>query len=221
MHMTRIWRSGIGMVIAVVSALAVSGFGGGMAFAATPAPVASIAELTGGSTSVALSSGFVTALRSLHVTPAPSGRATVTGGVAKFPITGGHVTVYKPGQVDPYVQGRISHQGSGLRLTKGPTTVTLQNFVIDPGKPAVLTGEVLAGGHVLAASTTLFDLDGSTLKPITTNTRAGTATLTGTTVTLAAGAATALNRAFKTTAFHGGTIIGIATIVVDLPRHRQ
>ncbi len=78
---------------------------------------------------------------------------------------------------------------------------------------------MLANGKVVAARTTLFDLDGSTLQPITTNAQAGTATLTGTTVKLSDGAATALNGAFKTDALKGGTTIGIATIVVALPGH--
>ena len=212
----KVFRQGAGLALAAVAAVALGGLSGGVAWADPPPPVADIQGLTGVSTSVALDSGFVSALKSLNVTPAPTGKATVTGGVAKFPITGGHVTVYKPGDVDPYVQGKIMHQGSGLKLTKGATVVTLQNFVVDPGKPAELTGEVLAGGKVLAPSTTLFDLDGSTLKPITTDSGAGTATLTGTTVKLSDGAASALNSAFKTDALKGGTTIGIATIVVNL-----
>ncbi len=209
-------RRSVGLLAAGVVALAVSGLGTGIAMANTPPPVATIDNLTGVSTSVALDAGFVSALKSLSVAPSPTGKATVTGGVAKFPITGGNVTVYKPGEVDPYVQGKIMHQGSGLKLTKGNTAVTLQNFVVDPGKPAILTGEVLANGKVIAPSTTLFDLDGSTLKPITTDAGAGTATLTGTTVKLSDGAATALNGAFSTNALKGGTTIGIATIVVNL-----
>ena len=213
-----IFRRGTGLAFAGAGALVLLGVTSGVAFA-DPAPLASIPNLTGDSTSVALDSGFVSALGSLKMTPSPSGRATIKNGVASFPITGGHVTVYKPGDVDPYVQGKILHQGSGLKLTKGATTVTLRNFVIDPGKPATLSGEVLANGKVVASSTTLFDLDGSTLKPISTDAGAGTATLTGTTVKLSAGAATALNGAFKTDALKGGLTIGIATIVVALPGH--
>lgn len=209
-----------GVVAAVTGAAAIGmvALSSGVATAdsQTPPPVASVSNLTGVSTSVALDSGFVSALQSLTVAPSPAGRATVNDGVATFPITGGNVTVYKPGEVDPYVQGRILHAGSGLTLTKGGTAVTLENFVVDPGKPATLTGKVLANGKVLAESTTLFDLDGSTLKPITTNAQANTATLQGTTVRLTDGAASALNQAFSTDALKGGTTIGIATIVVKL-----
>lgn len=213
-------RRGAGLAVAGVTALALAGLGGGLALAdpgAGPQPVASIPHVTGVSTSVALDSGFLSALKSLNVTPSTSGTATITDGVASFPITGGHVTVYKPGEVDPYVQGSLDHEGSGLKLTKGDTTVQLDNFIVDPGKPATLTGQVLANGQVLAARTTLFDLDGSTLKPITTDAQNGTATLTGTTVKLSDGAASALNSAFKTDALKGGTTVGIATILVKLP----
>lgn len=208
-------RQGAALAFAGAAVLALGGLGNGLAAAAEP--VASIPDLTGESTSVALDSGFVSALESLTVAPSPSGDAKIKDGVASFPITGGNVTVYKPGEVDPYVQGSIQHQGSGLKLTKGDTVVQLDNFVVDPGSPATLSGRVQAGGKVVAPSTVLFDLDGSTLKPISTDGAAGTATLTGTTVRLSDGAAEALNGAFKTDALKGGTTIGVATIVVALP----
>jgi hypothetical protein len=166
---------------------------------------------------VALDSGFTDALQSLEVTPGTVGDATISDGSARFPITGGNVTVYEPGAADPYVQGRIEHEGSGLSLTKGDTEVRLTDFVVDPGNPATLMGKVTANGETVAESTVLFDLDGSTLEPIATDADAGTATLTGTTVRLNDGAATALNQAFSTDAIQGGLTIGIATIVVNLP----
>lgn len=89
--------------------------------------------------------------------------------------------------------------------------------MVDPGNPATLMGKVTANGETVAESTTLFDLDGSTLEPIQTDAAAGTATLTGTTVRLNPGAAMALNQAFSTDAIQGGLTIGIATIVVNLP----
>ena len=41
----------------------------------------------------------------------------------------------------PFVQGIIDHEGSGLSLTAGDTTVELTDFVIDPGT-SELTGTV-------------------------------------------------------------------------------
>lgn len=215
----RAWRPATaGLVASALAGITLLGGAGLAAAKDAPPPVATIAELTGRSTSVRLDPGFVQALTSLGVKPSPSGRATLAGGSATFPITGGKLTVYRPGEVDPYVQGRIEHQRSGLTLTAGDTAVTLSDFVIDPGKPAVLTGKVTANGKVAAASLKLFDLDGSTLKPITIDKSAGTATLTGTTVRLSSEAARALNSAFKTGALTGGTTIGVATIVVNTGR---
>ena len=214
--MLRSVRRVVGIATIGLVATAVTGLGAGIASAQeTPPPVAAIKNLTGQSTSVKLDAGFVKALGSLGVAPGPSGNAKIADGSASFPITGGNVTVYKPNEVLPYVQGRIEHDGSGLTLTKGDTKVTIDNFVIDPGDPAILTGRVSANGKVVAPSATLFDLNGSTLKPITVDSGAGTATLTGTTVNLSDAAAKALNGAFKTSALKGGTKIGIATIVVN------
>lgn len=177
-------------------------------------PVATIKDLSKGiSTSVALDANFVKALTSLKLTPGLVGKATMpTAGTVTFPITGGNVTVYKKGKVTPYVQGTIKHDGSGLTLTAGATKVTLQNFVIDPGNNSKLTGEVLLNGKEAApAGTTLFDLDGSTLKPITIDS-SSVATLTGTRVLVSAGAAALLDKVFNTTAVKGGLLVGIATI---------
>lgn len=176
-------------------------------------PIADIKQLTGQSTSVALDSKFVAALGSLKLTPGLVGKATMpTPGTLTFPITGGNAKVYKKGKVTPYVTGSIQHNGSGFSLTGGATKVSLQNFVIDPGNNSKLTGEVLANGAVAVKSATLFDLDGSTLKPITVDTSTGVATLTGTRVLISKDAAALLNKTFKTTAVKAGTLVGIATI---------
>ena len=178
-------------------------------------PVAKIDQLTGTSTSVALDPGFTSALKTLGVTPGVEGSATLANGSVTFPITGGNVTVYNKGEVSPYVQGRIEHTGSGLTLTAGDTKVQLDDFVIDPGEPAFLTGKVTANGQVAAPSLKLFDLDGSPLDPITT--AGGEATLHGTIVSLSSEAAQALNSVFKTQALKGGLKIGVATLLVKLP----
>src|SRR3954447_18622729 len=181
---------------------------------AAPSPVAQIPALTGKDTAVTLDSGFVKALGSLKLTPAPVGTAEISkAGVASFPITGGNVTYYTPGSESPYVQGMIDHDGSGLSLTGGGKKVELTDFEVDPGK-SVLTGKVTVDGQVAAESAPLFFLDGRTLKPLETNDN-GTAVLEGTTVKLKQEAADLLNQTFGTDALTAGFVIGVAKITVD------
>ena len=210
--------------IAISALVAVLGLGaaacgdddeqGATTSAAAPEPVAQIDPVNGRTTEVALDQGFVEALGTLKLTPAPVGDGKITkAGVARFPITGGEVTYYEPGTVAPFVQGELDHDGSGLSLTGGGKTVELTDFVIDPGA-SVLTGTVSVDGKVAAEDAPLFFLDGRTLQPLETT--AGTATLEGTTVKLKDEAATLLNDTFGTDALKGGLVIGVAKIDLDL-----
>jgi hypothetical protein len=177
-------------------------------------PVAEIPALTGKDTAVTLDAGFVKALGTLKLTPAPVGSADISkAGVASFPITGGNVTYYTPGTESPYVQGMIDHDGSGLSLTGGGKKVELTNFEVDPGK-SVLTGKVSVDGKVAAESAPLFFLDGRTLKPLETEDN-GTAVLEGTTVKLKQEAADLLNQTFGVQDLQAGLVIGVAKITVN------
>ena len=181
--------------------------------AETVKPVAEIPALSGKDTAVTLDAGFVKALGSLKLTPAPVGTAEISkAGVASFPITGGNVTYYTPGTESPYVQGMIDHDGSGLSLTGGGKKVELTDFEVDPGK-SVLTGKVTVDGKVAAESAPLFFLDGRTLKPLETT--ASTATLEGTTVKLKQEAADLLNQTFGVQDLQAGLVIGVAKITVN------
>ena len=179
-----------------------------------PEPVAQIDPVTGVSTQVTLDAGFVEALTTLKVTPAPVGKATISkAGVADFPITGGNVTYYDPASdYRPFVQGILMHDGSGLSLTAGKTKVELTDFVIDPGT-STLTGTVSVNGKEAATDALLFNLDGSTLKPLISNSD-GSATLEGTTVKLSDDAAALLNDTFGIKDLKGGLVIGISAITV-------
>ncbi|MCJ1716054.1 hypothetical protein MT346_17880, partial [Curtobacterium sp. VKM Ac-2922] len=87
-----------------------------------PAPVASVPNVLGGNTSVALDKGFTDALTSLKLTPGVSGTAKLENGAVSFPITAGSVTYWSPdGSYRPYVQGLLNHNGSGLTLKAGDT----------------------------------------------------------------------------------------------------
>ena len=181
--------------------------------AAPATPVAEIPSLSGKDTAVTLDAGFVEALGSLKLTPAPVGSTEISkDGVASFPITGGNVTYYTPGTESPYVQGKVDHDGCGLSLTGGGKTVELTDFVVDPGK-SLLTGKVTVDGEVAAEDAPLFFLDGRTLKPLQTGD--DTAILEGTTVKLKQEAADLLNQTFGVDALAGGFVIGVAKITVN------
>jgi hypothetical protein len=182
-----------------------------------PAPVATVAAIPGGSTAVALDTGFTDALTQLGLTPGVIGGATLDAatGTVTFPMTGGEVTLYdRESGYRPRGQGTLFHEGSGLSLTAGGTTVELTDFTIDPGKPARLFGNVSVNGQLAAPSAPLFNLDGSTLNPPTMDAD-GSAVLQGTTVKLSPEAAALLNQTFGTDALAGGFVIGVATVTVE------
>lgn len=179
--------------------------------ASTPTPIATLPSLTGVDTEVTLDQGFVDALGTLGLKPGVVGTAKLTDGVLSFPITGGHVDYYDPAQkYRPYVQGEIDHDGSGISLTDGKTTVELTNFVIDPGTSR-LTGTVTANGTKVGDGIYLFNLDGSTLKPLSKDAD-GNAVLEGTRVLISPDAAALLNKTYNTDAVTDTLLVGIAKI---------
>jgi hypothetical protein len=181
-------------------------------------PIAAIDSLTGVQTAVTLDPSFLEGITGLGVMPATVGGATLDGdtGVIAFPITGGNVEYYDPnGPVQPYVQGLINHDGSGLQLTgANGTVVRLENFEVDP-EGSVLFALVTVDGEVFAERADIFILDGSTLNPLAEGSAPGTAVLEGTTVSLTATAADALNTVFETDALAEGFLVGIAEITVN------
>ncbi|MFP5220436.1 MAG: hypothetical protein ACLGIG_12020, partial [Actinomycetes bacterium] len=186
---------------------------------ASPTPVAAIDSLTGEQTAVTLDPAFLEGLTTLQLTPGFLGGAEFDADAGKvaFPITGGDVTYFDPSSgVEPYVQGEILHEGSGLSLTGGDTTVELTDFVVDPAN-SVLTGKVTANGEVAAESAPLFFLDGRTLNPLEVDEASGTAVLEGTTVSLTQEAADLLNATFGTDALTEFFPVGVAEITVKLP----
>ena len=179
-----------------------------------PAPAAAVPEIKGGTTGVALDSGFTDALTSLGLTPGVSGSAKLDGTTVSFPITGGSVVYWSPDSgYRPYVQGLLEHDGSGLTLTAGDTTVTLSNFTVNPGN-SKLYGDVLVNGDVAASQAYLFSLHGGTLKPL--KLQGDNAILTGTTVHVSSDAAALLNKTFSTDAVTAGLLVGVATITAQI-----
>ncbi|MGA8247349.1 MAG: hypothetical protein WB797_10620 [Nocardioides sp.] len=198
--------------VAGLALLAVPLAGCGGSSSGAPQPIARVDSLTGNTTAIALDKGFTDALSALELTPGTLGTAKLQDGSLIFPITGGSVRVFKKGEVVPYVIGEIQHNGSGLSLTSGGTTVDLTDFNVDPGVQRVY-GDVSVNGEVAATDAYLFTLNGATLKPLTTS--GDTATLTGTKVEVSPVAAPLLDSTFKTHAVKAGLLVGTATITVN------
>jgi len=96
------------------------------------------APITGGSTVVAPTldlSPFDVALL-----------GSATAGI-NFPVTGG--------QLDESLGGTIEHEGSGVQLSAGGSSLALENFIIDTTKGTVF-GDVSANGRRIADDAALF-----------------------------------------------------------------
>ena len=109
--------------------------------------------------------------------------------------------------------GEILHDGSGLSLTGGDTTVELTDFNIDPANSR-LFGDVAVNGKSAAKDVMIFKLNGSTLKPLQTGPN-DTAILEGTTVHVSKVAAGLFNDMFKTDAVKPGLLVGVAKITIN------
>ena len=180
-----------------------------------PEPIATIPAISGGDTAVELDPAFLEALTGLGVAPGVIGTATLDGATLDFPITGGTATVYdKDSGYRPFVQGSIFHQGSGISLTAGENVISLENFVVVPSKPAILFADVSVNGELAAPSFPLFNLNGTTLEPITVDS-SGNAILTGTKVEVSPAAAEFLNTTLGAPgAVPDNFLVGVATLTI-------
>ncbi|MGI9079348.1 MAG: hypothetical protein ACR2GF_00755 [Acidimicrobiales bacterium] len=169
-------------------------------------PTAQFLNLSGVNTSVTLDPGTLKVLSDNKVTPTPIAPATVAASGADtnatFPITQGFVSVF-PTSDPNYIRGTFSHDG-GLKFTLGSTSVELTDFVVNPGD-STLTATVNGG-----AAAPILDLDGSALK-VSTDAQ-GNTKLDGPIAKLSQVGADALNKAFKTSLFKQGIVLGVVHV---------
>ncbi|HEU0101872.1 MAG TPA: hypothetical protein VFR07_06075 [Mycobacteriales bacterium] len=185
------------------------------AAAASPKVLAELPDLSKGvSTTVTLDPQFVAGLTSLMLTPGVVGETKLEGGALIFPITGGSATLYEKGTTgaDPFIVGVIKHDNQGITLSGGGKKVELKNFDVDAGKSEIRT-DITVDGAPFGMDVPTFIADGSTLTYPPTM-EGNNAILQGTRVKLTAGAASALNTVFGTTALTEGFPIGVAKIAV-------
>jgi hypothetical protein len=168
-----------------------------------------VSRVSGQSTSVALDPTTAGALTKLGVTVTPTGTGTFdkASSTLSFPITGGVAVIHSNKSAQPgYIDGVLLHQGSGLQFSAGGKTLTLNNFIVDPGD-STLVAEV--GGQ---QNVPIANLDGTPLQVSQVN---GTVHLDGTLVKLTPQAAQALDTTFGTTAVTPGLLLGTAHIIVS------
>ncbi len=145
-----------------------------LAALAAPAAVhAQALPIVGGVTSVTLTAAPT--LTSLGVGFGTLGTATASPGsdgipLVYFPVTGGSINTAT-------FAGSIEHDGSGLSLSSGGTTVNLTDFVIDTVALS-LTGQVAVEGGAALGAVPIFDL-GFSSNPVSPFTLSLTAAAAG------------------------------------------
>lgn len=169
--------------------------------AALAAPTA---QVVAGQTTVDLDAGFVDALGSLGIQPAPVAPGALVGGQLSYPIPGGALDLDLAS-----LKGDVFHVG-GLQLSKMGTEVGLLNFIISTTGAPTLTGIVTLGGSVVDRLP-LFDLD---LGSAGVDVMANTVTISNVGVFLTQGAADTLSAVFEVN-IPGGLRVGTATVVAQ------
>lgn len=170
-----------------------------------------VESVGGGTTGITLATGFTDALATLELEPGVVGGAKLTDGSLVSPSRAA-TSASSRRAISPYVIGQLQHEGSGLTLRSGATTVRLSNLNVDPGASRVY-GDVAVNGKTAATSAFLFQLDGRTLDPL--KTKGNRAILEGTKVEISDVAAPLLDKTFGTKAVKPGLLVGIAKITVD------
>lgn len=119
------------------------------AVAASPASAAPV--IVGGDTVVEITFDLAGA----GLTPTLLGDTTATSsGFLNFPVTGGDLG-----------SGRIEHENSGVRLSAGPASIDLTNFIIDISNPSAgqILADVSASDGTTATDAPIFSFDLTTV----------------------------------------------------------
>ncbi|HEX6944619.1 MAG TPA: HtaA domain-containing protein [Casimicrobiaceae bacterium] len=150
-----------------------------------------------GETRLTLDKKAGAALKSLGIRVAPVSPSKVAGGAVVFPITSG--------SVDPKLtDGALVNHSGGLRLTKGRTTVALRNFRI-----RITGSQATISAAVGTARATIINLDLANAKA---SRPAMNLRVRNVGAKLNATGASALNKAFRTSAFKSGLKLGTAVV---------
>jgi hypothetical protein len=183
----------------------------------SPAPAAAtdtvtaIPHLTGVGTTVELNAATMKALTGLGVKVATTGTATLSSagpaGSVTFPITSGYVEIHSNKNFKPgYIVGSVEHDGSGLTFSAGGKSLSVADFVVDPGN------SMLYATVGTTPDIPLLSLDGAAVK---VSMQGSDVVLNGTVAKLTQTAASALDKTFGTTAVKAGLALGTVHLVAS------
>lgn len=168
--------------------------------AAAQAQSATTADVAGGQTMLQVDTGTARALNGAGVTVDLLRPARVTKSGLTFRATGG--------AIDPAtLRGSVEHNG-GIRFRAGGTSVSLRNFTYTIGRRSTLSAQV-GSSRLTILNLNLGKAEVGGDGPLTK-------TASGIRATLTAGAARALNRAFRTRLFRAGLKLGTVRTSIDL-----
>jgi hypothetical protein len=192
-----------------IGTLQIAGAGKASSYPYT-ARTAEIPRLSGIATSVTFSAAVRDIFSRVGATPGAFGSATYDShdGDFSFPITGGTAVVH-PGLAGKvgYLQGVVLHQGSGIVLTRGSTSVSMTDLTVVPGASMVYAS--VNGG---ADNAELFSMTWDKAKISMVG---GNISVDGAVLDLTTGAAAMLNSVFDTTDFTPGTELGTVDLVAS------
>ena len=189
------------------------------AITGTPFPPVDLAAVTGGTTDVVVDPSFLDRLSTLGLSVAGVGAAASAptansrgSDVWSFPVTGGTGVL---GAVPP---GAVRHDGAGLRLTDGTTTITLTDLVLESadGDMGTVSATVAVDGAVVAGDTAVLAADLAAAEPVRVDDAAGVAVLSGVALRVTAQGAEVVNAAQGSDGLPPFLAVGVATVTLRL-----
>ncbi len=183
-----------------------------------PAPAAPLLDrtaLAGGTTEVVADPAFLDALDRLGLAPRTTGPAGSAGttGTLSFPVTGGALAV--GAEREP--SGQVRHDGSGLLLTSGTSTLALDDLVLDLDG-SVVTATVSVDGAVRAEDAPVLAVTAAGVEVPATGQPSGPSVVAGLRLALTAQGAEVLNDVHAPEGFAPGAPVGALTLTLEPQR---
>lgn len=177
-------------------------------------PLLERTALAGGTTEVVADRAFLEALDRLGLAPRATGAGRASGpGTFAFPVTGGELAVSAVGSPG----GEVRHDGSGLLLTSGTSSLSLEDLVLD-GDAGVVTATVSVDGAERAEDAPVLAVTAAGVEVPATGEPPGSVVVRGLRLALTAQGAEVLNEVHAPDGFAPGAPVGAVTLTLEPER---